>query len=129
MLARYDMDYLPHLHSFASVVTWMRGTVLAQHRVWVAEADGAVVGYASLHDGFLANLYVHPSHQGGGIGGALLAEVRRSAPDGFKLWVFEANRSAIRFYERHGARTLRMTDGAENEERLPDRLMQLGASA
>jgi ribosomal protein S18 acetylase RimI-like enzyme len=126
VLARYDMAYLPKLHSFASVETWMRETVLPRQRVWVADIDGEVVGYASLGDGFLSNLYVHPRHQRSGIGSALFAEVKKFASDGFKFWVFEANREAIRFYERHGARTIRMTDGSQNEERLPDRLMCLG---
>src|SRR4029450_745138 len=126
ILARYDMAHLPHVHSFPSVERWMREVVIPRQCVWVAEVDSIVVGYASLHDGFLTNLYVHPSHQRDGIGAALLTEVKKSAPNGFKFWVFEANQEAIRFYERHGARTLRTTDGSENEERLPDRLMCLG---
>ena len=32
-------------------------------------------------------------------------------------------RGAIRFYERHGFVTMRKTDGRENEEKVPDRLM------
>ena len=127
VLARYDMSYLPHVHSFVSVEKWIRETVLPRQHVWVAQIDGDVVGYASLHDSFLTNLYVHPSHQRHGIGAALLTEVKKFAFDGFKLWVFETNRDAIRFYERHGARTIRMTDGSQNEEKLPDRLMRLGA--
>jgi ribosomal protein S18 acetylase RimI-like enzyme len=126
ILARYDTAHLPHVHSFPSVERWMREVVIPRQCVWVAEVDSIVVGYASLHDGFLTNLYVHPSHQRDGIGAALLTEVKKSAPNGFKFWVFEANQEAIRFYERHGARTLRTTDGSENEERLPDRLMCLG---
>jgi ribosomal protein S18 acetylase RimI-like enzyme len=126
VLARHDMAYLPHVHSFASVEKWVRETILPSHHVWVAEVDGHIVGYASFHDGVLTNLYVHPNHQRDGIGSALLTEVRKFAPDGFEFWVFEANKDAIRFYERHGARTVRTTDGSENQERLPDRLMRLG---
>jgi ribosomal protein S18 acetylase RimI-like enzyme len=126
VLARYDMAYLPKVHSFASVERWMREIVLSRQRVWVAEIDGEIVGYASLGDGFLTNLYVHPRHQRNGIGAALFAEARKFAADGFRFWVFEANRDAIRFYERHGARTIRTTDGSQNEEKLPDRLMCLG---
>src|SRR4029453_6432136 len=74
VLARYDKAYLPHVHSFVSVEKWMRETVIPRQQVWVAEIDGAVVGYASLYEGFLTNLYVHPSHQRRGIGGALLTE-------------------------------------------------------
>ena len=127
ILARYDMAYLPYVHSFPSIERWMREVVIPRQCVWVAEIDSIVVGYASIYDGFLTNLYVHPSHQRDGIGAALLTEVKRSTPNGFKFWVFEANQEAICFYERHGARTLRTTDGSQNEESLPDRLMALGA--
>jgi ribosomal protein S18 acetylase RimI-like enzyme len=39
------------------------------------------------------------------------------------LWVFEPNQGAIRFYERNGFVTVRKTDGRDNEEKVPDRLM------
>jgi GNAT superfamily N-acetyltransferase len=123
VLARYDMTYLPHVHSFASIERWLRDIVLPSGGVWVAEADGAAVAYAWLHDGFLRAFYVHPSYQRRGIGSALLAAVKKDAARGFLLWVFEANAGAIRFYERHGAKLVRRTDGSGNEERLPDRLM------
>ena len=42
---------------------------------------------------------------------------------GLKLWTFEANHGAIRFYEAHGFTTSETTDGSRNEEHLPDRLM------
>jgi ribosomal protein S18 acetylase RimI-like enzyme len=123
VLARYDMTYLPHVHSFTSTDKWMSAIVLPSQTVLVAEVDGAAAAYAWLHDGFLHALYVHPSYQSRGIGTALLGEIKKIASAGFDLWVFEANEGAIRFYERHGAKTVRKTDGSGNEERLPDRLM------
>ena len=104
----------------------MRETVLPRHASGSQRLMVRSVGYASLGDGFLTNLYVHPRHQRSGIGAALFAEVKKFASDGFEFWVFEANRGAIRFYERHGARTVRITDGSQNDERLPDRLMCFG---
>src|SRR5262245_48655928 len=94
VLARYDMAYLPHAHSFVSVEKWMREVIIPRQQVWVAEIDDTVVGYASLYEGSLTNLYVHPSHQRRGIGAALLTEVKRSAPNGFRFWVFQANEAA-----------------------------------
>ncbi len=123
VLARYDMSYLPHVHSFSGVERWMREIVLPSREAWVAESDGAAVAYTWLHEGFLRALYVHPSYQRRGIGAELLSEVKKSAGGGFHLWLFEANDGAIRFYERHGAKLVRKTDGSGNEERLPDRLM------
>lgn len=126
VLARYDMAYLPRVHSFSSTENWMREVVVPSNGVWVAEIDGAVVAYAWLHEGFLRGLYVHPSYQRQGIGSRLLSVVGDNAAGGFHLWVFEANEGAIRFYERHGARLVRKTDGSGNEEKLPDRLMSFG---
>src|SRR5262249_1564599 len=126
VIARYDMAYLPRVHSFSSTETWMREVVVPSNDVWVAEIDRAVVAYAWLHAGYLQGLYVHPSYQRQGIGGRLLSVVRESTAGGFHLWVFEANNGAIRFYERHGARLVRKTDGSGNEEKLPDRLMSFG---
>jgi len=36
--------------------------------------------------------------------------------------VFQKNTGAIRFYERHGFRLVKLTDGADNVEREPDAL-------
>jgi len=123
ILARQRMPYLPQTHTAVEVHVWTREIVFARQNVWVAEINQRIVGYASLESGFLTNLYVHQDHQRRGVGSALLAQVKTSAPEGFKLWTFQPNEGAIRFYERHGLRTLKVTDGAENEERVPDRLM------
>jgi len=117
------MTYLPHIHVFTSIEKWISASVLPSRTALVAEIDGAAVAYAWLHEGFLRALYVHPSYQRRGIGTALLCEIKKTASGGFQLWVFEANEGAIRLYERHGAKTVRKTDGSGNEEKLPDRLM------
>jgi len=122
ILARQRMLYLPKANA-AGAQRWMREIVFTHQNVWVAEVDEMVVGYASLAGGFLTNLYVHPDHQRRGIGSALLAEVKAYALEGLKLWTFQQNEGAIRFYERHGFRSLKVTDGKDNMERLPDRLM------
>ena len=36
--------------------------------------------------------------------------------------MFQKNTGAIRFYERHGFRLVKLTDGADNMEREPDAL-------
>jgi GNAT superfamily N-acetyltransferase len=122
--ARAEMPYVPTgLHTAEDMRAWMRGVVFAQQRVWVAEIEAGVVGYAALGSGFLNGLYVAPGYQGRGVGSALLQEVKAAAPEGFSLWTFQPNLGAIRFYRRHGFQTVRETDGAGNEERVPDRLM------
>ena len=49
---------------------------------------------------------------------------KRERPKGFRLWVFQQNEGARRFYERHGCTLVLETDGADNEEHLPDALLE-----
>lgn len=82
-----------------------------------------IVGFLSMSDGTVHNLYIKPDHQDQGIGHALIETAKTSSGGQLKLWVFEQNEGAIRFYERHGFTTLRKTNGQDNEEKVPDRLM------
>ena len=80
-----------------------------------------IVGFLALGDeDILEHLYVHPDSQGRGVGGALLERAKERKPDGFSLWVFQQNLQARRFYERHGLSLMERTEGAGNEERMPD---------
>ncbi len=64
-------------------------------------------------------LYVEPALIGQGIGGELIALAKRERPTGLRLWTFETNVQAQRFYERHGF-SLRDRTAGENEEGAPD---------
>ena len=97
---------------------------LTRDAVWVAELDGAVAAYARFTRTWLDDLYVHPRHQGAGLGGALLDLVKSLLPDGFGLWVFETNEPARGFYAKHGLVETERTDGSANEERRPDIRME-----
>jgi GNAT superfamily N-acetyltransferase len=118
---RTSLPFLPHLHSPEDDLAFFRERLFPTNDVWVAEQDGASIGYAAHADGWLNQLYVHPDHQGQGIGAALLAEVMAGV-DSLQLWTFQNNASARRFYERRGFVLVRLTDGAGNEEREPDAL-------
>jgi GNAT superfamily N-acetyltransferase len=118
------MPYLPTLHSDDEVRGWIERVLVPGDEVWVAEEDGRVLGFAALHDSLLAHLYVDPSAQGAGIGGALLAKAMELRADGFQLWVFQRNEPARRFYERRGLRLVQLTDGSRNEEHEPDVLYE-----
>ena len=109
----------PSVHPDEGALTWVTGW-LAENDVWVAEVSGAVVGYASMTPAWLDGLFVAPDHARQGIGGLLLDLVKSLRPDGFALWVFESNRPARAFYERHGLLELEHTDGSANEARAPD---------
>jgi GNAT superfamily N-acetyltransferase len=116
-----ELDYLPRLHTDDQQRAWIKDVVLRTWDSWVVEdAAAAVLGFAALSERTLELLYVRPESQRRGAGTALLAEVKRQRPGGFRLWVFQRNEGARRFYERHGFRLVELTDGSGNMEREPD---------
>ena len=117
----------PPAHSDAEVRAWLAGRLTQDRAVeetWVAEVGGRVAAYARFTRLWLDDLYVHPTAQGRGLGGALLDLVKSTHPAGFGLWVFETNLPARAFYVRHGLVEVEWTDGSENEERAPDIRME-----
>ncbi len=119
LAARRAAPMPPPVHTDDSVRHWIAERLEADP-VWIAERGSVVVGYARFPGAWLDDLYVHPDHQGQGIGTALLGVVKAQRPDGFCLWVFESNTPARRFYERQGLVALERTDGSGNEEGAPD---------
>ncbi|HEY1707817.1 MAG TPA: GNAT family N-acetyltransferase [Rhizomicrobium sp.] len=117
--ARAGMTYLPKLHTEEETRVFIGG-LPDRMEVWVAEADGRLVGFAAIHDGWLDHLYVYPEAQSTGIGSALLAKTKERRPDGFQFWAFQKNTGARRFYARHGCREVEWTGGEGNEEKEPD---------
>lgn len=126
------MSFVPQdLHTDAEDRRWMRD-VFAHQLVLVAETMrsrgggapvGTIIGLLTMSDGTVHNLYIRPGYQGQGIGRELLDTAKTCSGGDLRLWVFEPNVGAIRFYERHGFSTVRKTNGVGNEEKVPDRLM------
>ena len=110
----------PPAHPEAETRAWVAGWDVAAYDVWVAERGAEPAGYARWTPTWLDDLYVHPDHQGHGVGTALFELVASTRPDGFCLWVFESNTPARAFYRRHGCLELERADGSANEERAPD---------
>ncbi|MGH3727135.1 MAG: GNAT family N-acetyltransferase [Micromonosporaceae bacterium] len=107
-------------HSDDEVRAWFRDVVVPSRETWVAVVDGTVAAVMVLHGDWLEQLYVDPPYQGRGIGGDLTTLAKRRCPGGLRLWTFQVNAPAQRFYERHGFLAVERTDGAGNEEREPD---------
>jgi ribosomal protein S18 acetylase RimI-like enzyme len=84
--------------------------VISDCAVTVAEQHGSVVGLIVLavtSDGFLVeNVAVHPSHQGKGLGRALLdfaeSEARRAGFDSIYLYTHEKMTENLTLYKRFG---------------------------
>jgi len=118
--ARDAMTYLPPIKDEDRPK--LGGWIIARHEVWVIEEQSRVMGFAGLSPGWLDHLYMHPDSQRRGLGSSLLQYVKNLQPHGIRLWVFQKNDSARRFYERHDFRLERLTDGSSNMEREPDAL-------
>ena len=117
---REALPYLPVLHTDEETRAWVAKVVLPNQEVWVAEADGRVVGVAALNGDMLDQLYILPGAQGRGIGSALLAKAKSLRPNGFSLYAFQRNAPARGFYERRGFVAVAFGDGSGNEEGEPD---------
>ena len=117
------MPWLPDLHTAEEDHVFFRTHVFSECEVWVAERQGELGGMCAFRDGWVDHLYVHPTHHRRGIGAALLRKAQ-DANEHLQLWAFQRNENALRFYESHGFRLVKTTDGRDNEEREPDALFE-----
>jgi GNAT superfamily N-acetyltransferase len=110
----------PPVHSEDEVRQWMARRVVRECEAWVAESpDGVVIGLLVLDGEWIDQLYVEATRTGCGIGSALLEHAKRARPGGLRLWTFESNMGAQRFYEQRGFRAADRTAG-DNQEGAPD---------
>ena len=116
--ARRAMTYLPVLHTDDEAARHFFD-VVERSAVEVAVADGVVIGFAAVHEGWLEHLNVLPAHQGAGVGSRLIDWAKETSPTGLDLWVFQRNTRAHALYLAHGWRDVLATDG-DNEEGQPD---------
>ncbi|MGI9024230.1 MAG: GNAT family N-acetyltransferase [Burkholderiaceae bacterium] len=85
-------------------------TVIAKHRVTIAESDGAIAGVMVLatdSEGFfIDNVAVHPSHRGKRLGKAFLelaeGEARRAGFDSIYLFTHEKMTENLALYSKIG---------------------------
>lgn len=112
-------DWMPQLHTPDEDLFFVRHVLLAQQRVVVATAMNSIVGFISVEDDWVEQLYLDPDWTGRDIGSRLLRHVTSGMPRA-QLHCFQANSGARRFYERHGFKAASLGDGSGNEEGLPD---------
>jgi ribosomal protein S18 acetylase RimI-like enzyme len=106
-------------HPVAEQAAYLREKVVPHHRVRVVLDDsGRVVAFLAANEETIAHLYVHVDHQRRGIGSRLVELAKRESGGSLRLFTFESNVVAQRFYERHGFRVVNR--GFEPEWRLPD---------
>ena len=118
---KQNLTYLPDLHTAREDLDYFRDQLFPNNAIWLVEEADAVLGYAAHSPGWLNHLYVHPDHQGRGIGDTLVTRAKAD-DDHLQLWAFQRNDRARGFYERRGFVLERLTDGEHNEEHEPDAL-------
>jgi len=122
------VSFAPIAHSDEAVHSWIRSILIPSNRVTVVEQAGKIIGMMALSVdesvGWIDHLYLLPGAVGRGIGTALLNRAKTELGSPIRLYTFEANVDARRFYERHGFKAIRYGDGSGNEERCPDVLYE-----
>ncbi len=122
------LAYAPLAHSDADIRVWIETKLIPGASFTVAELGGEVVGFvATATDGplvWLDQLYVRPDSVGLGLGSKLLEHALAGVTQPVRLYTFQANVGARRFYERYGFKAVQFTDGQSNEEKCPDVLYE-----
>lgn len=126
IFAIYDHEVLHGTATFdtepksaAERLAWLRDDGQGKYPILVAERDGAIAGWARLYAWSTRcayaraaenAVYVHREHRGRGVGGALLAELIRLAPQrGIHVLlarIVEGNPASVALHEAHGYQTI-----------------------
>jgi GNAT superfamily N-acetyltransferase len=122
------LPYAPIPHTDTEVQQWIRDRLIPSGDVSVARLDGKIVGMMALRRdaiaGWIDQLYLCPSVTNLGIGARFVEHAKRLLGSPIRLYTFQANDGARRFYERHGFKAIEFTDGSRNEEKCPDILYE-----
>ena len=122
---REAMPWLPDLHSADEDYEFFRTRVVVEAQLHGAFVSGELLGIIAFNEEWVWHLYIKPGHQGKGLGSQLL-DLVYDVPGPKKLFVFQDNERACRFYESKGFMAVAFGDGAGNEEKLPDVLYLWG---
>jgi len=116
----YDRDFMDRARPSLTVTP----EYIEANDCWVAEIDGATVGWFSLveiADGLLLdNFFLLPAHIGSGVGRLMWDEaLRRAEAAGADRITLEADPNAAGFYERMGARLTGAVTAPSTGRQLP----------
>ena len=118
----------PLAHSDEKIHEWIRGQLIPAGRTRVGLVEDQVVGLLAVSSGadcsWIDQLYVLPAWIDHGIGTELLNLALAELRPPVRLYTFQANERARRFYERRGFRPIAFGDGSANEEKCPDVLYE-----
>lgn len=108
----------PRLHSSVEDIAHA-GRMIDKGWITVAELDQRTAGFIAREGSYIHSLFIAGFAQGRGVGKALLDHAKTDS-ETLELWTFADNTGALRFYDREGFTEQDRTDGAQNDEGLPD---------
>ena len=113
-----ETPWMPRIHTRAEDIAHADMMV---DRGWVTVAESAddVAGFLARDGDDIHALYIDPMARGLGLGTRLLTDAMQQETQ-LTLWTFQKNTRAQAFYRRHGFAEVERTDGARNDEGLPD---------
>lgn len=112
-----ETPWMPRIHTRAEDIAHADMMV---DRGWVTVSENeTITGFLARNGDDIHALYIDPKERGQGVGSKLLTNAMHQE-DQLTLWTFQANTGAQAFYERHGFTPVEHTDGAGNDEGLPD---------
>ncbi len=107
----------------------MEDRLIPSNGVTIYVHKGKVAGVIAVsnHEGinWIDQLYVTPLMVGQGIGTNLLEYSLKKLSRPIRLYAFQQNMRARKFYERFGFQAIAFSDGQSNEEKCPDVLYEL----
>jgi ribosomal protein S18 acetylase RimI-like enzyme len=128
---RAFLPYAPSPRPPNEVLDWVAHHLIPAGGVTVAVNEGEVVAMLAVSEddsaAWVDQLYVLPGFDNQGLGSRLLRFAHESLKRPVRLFTFQQNTGARRFYERHGYKVVALSDGQSNEEKCPDVLYEFGA--
>ncbi len=122
------LPYAPLAHTDEAIRSWIQDDLIPKSEVIVIVSELSLFGFLAISKdsshGWIEHLYLDPSTVGMGLGSLLLEEAKRILGAPIRLYTFQQNEDARRFYRRHGFREIEFSDGAANEEKIPDVLLE-----
>ena len=126
------LPYAPSPHSAAEALEWVKLHLIPAGGVTVAVIDGKIAAMLAVSEddnsAWVEQMYLLPGYENQGIGTQLLRFAHDSVKRPIRLYTFQQNIRARRFYERHGYRAVALSDGQSNEEKCPDVLYEFSGT-
>jgi len=100
------LQYAPLAHTDAEVREWIEKKLIPSTMLFLAENSEGIIGILSISAdesyGWIDNLYLDPNSTGHGVGTLLVEYAKRKLGAPIRLYTFQQNSRARKFYKDHG---------------------------